>query len=284
MMIKSTAIVVVLMMTIAASIFSGCIQQPQQENKIQFNTGTLRLLIKDKPGDYTILHVNISLSTIQVHKAETNKTTQNQNTSSGGAFNVTTNGPYTANISEDIHFLGNASDGAEPYNYTWDFGDGNISNIQNSYYNYSTKGVYIVNLTVKDDNNMTAWAETIAYIDQEEYDNDSGWFTIVNESQTFDLLTLQNVTALLGEKNLTTGKYTQIRLTVESAIITINRSGVKEEHTLKVPSEKIKLIHPFTIVENETTVLILDFLVDKSIHETGNGKFMLKPTIKIIEG
>jgi glycosyltransferase involved in cell wall biosynthesis len=37
-----------------------------------------------------------------------------------------------------------------------------------------------------------------------------GWFTVVNTTQTFDLIALQNVTALLGSMNLSAGWYTQI--------------------------------------------------------------------------
>jgi hypothetical protein len=126
---------------------------------------------------------------------------------------------------------------------------------------------------------------TIATIGQEEEDDtESGWFTIINESQTFDLIALQNVTALLGEKTLSTGKYTQIRLTVESAVITINSSGEIMEENLQISSGKIKLIQPFTIVKNETTTLTLDFDIHESVHKTGNNKYMMKPTIKIIEG
>ena len=155
--------------------------------------------------------------------------------------------------------------------------------LQNPQHNYSKQGVYLVNFTVRDDTNATAWMQTTAIISKETQANQSGWITIINESQTFDLLALQNVTALLGEKNLTVGKYTQIRLTVASGNITINASGNIEEHTLIVPSDEIKLIHPFTISDNTTTVLILDFIVNQSIHQTGNGKFLLKPTIKIIQ-
>lgn len=283
MMKNNIAIIVVTSVIVGGSLLSGCVQQQQQGYETQIGSGTLRLYIKDKPGEYTILHVNITISQVQVHRAGIINETENQ-TSSGGAFNVSINGPYEADIGKNISFLGNATDGLEPYNWSWDFGDGNSSNLQNPYHNYSAQGIYLVNLTVSDNNNTTAWAQTIASIGQEEPDNESGWFSIVNESQTFDLIALQNVSALLGEQNLSAGKYTQIRLTVESANITINRSGVIEKHTLKIPSGKIKLIHPFMISENETTVLTLDFLVDKSIHETGNGKFMLKPTIKIIQG
>jgi hypothetical protein len=282
MMKNNIAITVLISILIGGSLLSGCMQQQQQGIETQLGSGTLRLLIKDKPGDYTILHVNITISEVLVHRVGILNETNNE-TLSGGAFNVSINDPYNADVGENISFLGNATDGQEPYNWSWDFGDGNISSLQNPSHNYSAQGIYVVNLTVTDQNNSTAWAQTNAYIDYEDDDNESGWLTIVNESQTFDLIALQNVSALLGEQNLTAGKYTQIRLTVESANITINRSGQREEQTLKIPSSKIKLIHPFTIVENETTVLTLDFLVDQSIHETGNGKFMLKPTIKIIQ-
>jgi hypothetical protein len=282
MMKNNIAITVVISILIGGSLLSGCMQQQQQGIETQLGSGTLRLLIKDKPGDYTILHVNITISEVQVHRVGILNETNNE-TLSGGAFNVSINGPYNADVGENISFLGNATDGQEPYNWSWDFGDGNISSLQNPSHNYSAQGIYVVNLTVTDQNNSTAWAQNNAYIDYEDDDNESGWLTIVNESQTFDLIALQNVSALLGEQNLTAGKYTQIRLTVESANITINRSGQREEQTLQIPSSKIKLIHPFTITKNETTVLTLDFLVDQSIHETGNGKFMLKPTIKIIQ-
>jgi hypothetical protein len=50
----------------------------------------------------------------------------------------------------------------------------------------------------------------------------AGWEMIVNESQTFDLISLQNVTDFFGSVNLSVGMYTQIRLMVESCVITIN--------------------------------------------------------------
>ena len=106
----------------------------------------------------------------------------------------------------------------------------------------------------------------------------AGWFTVVKQSKTFDLIAIQNVTEFLGDANLTAGKYTQIRLDIEKASVTIG--GV--DHDLKVPSEKLKLIHPFDIKENQTTTLVLDFDAQESIHAAGD-KYILKPTIKIIQ-
>jgi hypothetical protein len=107
----------------------------------------------------------------------------------------------------------------------------------------------------------------------------AGWIMVVNQSQTFDLIALQNVTDLLGSVNLSAGWYTQIRLYIESVVLTID--GV--EYDCKIPSNTIKLISPFNISANLTTTLILDFDVQESVHETGNGKYMFKPTIKIIQ-
>lgn len=114
--------------------------------------------------------------------------------------------------------------------------------------------------------------------------NESGvngsWITIVNESQTFDLIQLINVTDLFGTANLSAGWYTQIRLMVDQALVTID--GV--QYDLTIPSKNVKLIRPFRIQDNQTTVLTLDFDVHESVHETGNGKYIFRPTIKVIQG
>lgn len=103
------------------------------------------------------------------------------------------------------------------------------------------------------------------------------WYTIVNTSQTFDLINLKDGKDPLGSKNLIAGWYTQIRLNIANASAVINGT----EYVLKVPSKKIKIIRPFRVVTNQTLKLTLDFDVEESIHAQGN-KYILKPTIKII--
>jgi PKD repeat protein len=282
---KSIAIISLGLMIGCAIFLSGCTTNETGGAGV----GTIRLLITDKPADLDIIYANVTISMVQVYVASTSDDEVEEEIVTNGTtkegFTASANGKYEGNIGEDIEFFGSATDGEEPYiNWSWDFGDGTVSYEQNPIHNYSTAGVFAVNLTVTDNTSATAWESTFAKIGQEEDESDTGWYTIVNESQTFDLIALQDVTELLGEKNLTAGKYTQIRLTVESAVITLNESGTIVEHDLEIPSEKIKLIKPFTIVDNETTVLTLDFDVYKSIHETGSGKYMMKPTIKVIQG
>ncbi len=110
-------------------------------------------------------------------------------------------------------------------------------------------------------------------------DTNGSWITITNESQQFDLIQIQNATEFLGEANLSAGWYTQIRLYVEEALVTIDG----EQYDLKISSKNVKLIKPFLIQDNETLTLILDFDVQKSVHESKGGKYIMKPTIKVIQ-
>ena len=110
-----------------------------------------------------------------------------------------------------------------------------------------------------------------------EKGDDSGWHTVVEAPHTFELLALRDVRAFLGAAELATGKYTQIRLSVTEALATIDGT----EHQLKVPSDKLKLVSPFTVGAGQTTEVTLDFDATKSIHAASK-KYMMKPTIKVI--
>ena len=106
-----------------------------------------------------------------------------------------------------------------------------------------------------------------------------GWMKIIDDSQTFDLMELQDVTAEVGMVELSAGHYTQIRLYVDSALVTID----DVEHILKIPSGKIHLIYPFQIKANHTTTLTLDYDIQESMHQTGNGKYLMRPVVKILK-
>ena len=105
-----------------------------------------------------------------------------------------------------------------------------------------------------------------------------------DNGEVFNLIELkyEEIVELLSEVEPDQGKYTQIRLFVIDASVDIEsgESGVPVE----IPSNLqtgIKLIHPFEIIEGETTELTIDFDAEKSIIKTGNGNYKLKPTIKV---
>jgi hypothetical protein len=128
----------------------------------------------------------------------------------------------------------------------------------------------------------------------------SGWRTVATPMKTYNLLKLINgVTEVLGDNELEAGSYNQIRLiigkTPESennikgephpyANYVVFEDGLEEP--LKIPSgynTGIKLVHNFEVEEDSFVELLLDFEACKSVVETGSGKYLLKPTIKVIE-
>jgi len=60
-------------------------------------------------------------------------------------------GPYSGCTSENIQFLGSASGGCPSYIYSWDFGDGGTSDLQNPIHKYMNEGSFTITLTVTDD-------------------------------------------------------------------------------------------------------------------------------------
>ena len=128
----------------------------------------------------------------------------------------------------------------------------------------------------------------------------SGWKTVATPMKTYNLLKLVNgVTEILGEDELEAGTYQQIRMIIgKTAESENNING--EPHPdanyvvlndgsyvhLKIPSgyqTGVKLVHTFEVEEGSFVELVLDFEACKSVAETGSGKYILKPTIKVIE-
>jgi hypothetical protein len=109
-----------------------------------------------------------------------------------------------------------------------------------------------------------------------------GWLVVNDVPAYYDLLLLTNGTSVvLGDEFLAPGLYTQIRLILGPDNYVYD-NGVKYE--LVVPSGMqtgLKLVHQFEIEPNNLYELYLDFNVDKSIHVTGSGKYMLKPTVRL---
>jgi hypothetical protein len=106
----------------------------------------------------------------------------------------------------------------------------------------------------------------------------AGWTVVVSQAQTVDLMKLTNVSEVIGQKTMESGKYTQIRLKIDSGTITVDGT----EHTLDVPSGVLRLNRGFVLIPNETLELTLDFNVEKSVIRTGADQYRLKPVIAVI--
>jgi hypothetical protein len=141
-------------------------------------------------------------------------------------------------------------------------------------------GKLVLHMTDKPGLNIESAVVTISKV-QVHVDmgnNESGWYTVVEGPKTFDLVQIKDVKAYLGEANLSVGIYTQIRLDVDSAVVTINGT----EYNLTIPSKTVKMVRSFEIKEGETITLTLDFDAQESIHEDGANKYIMRPTIQVL--
>jgi len=125
----------------------------------------------------------------------------------------------------------------------------------------------------------------------------SGWMVVASPHKTYDLLALQNgITAELGEANISTGKYTQMRLVLGniedngtnilgnphpySQYVVFNDGS--DIAPLDTPSNVIKQNHNFDVLADSKLVLTIDFDANKSITDTGSGKYILKPVLGLV--
>lgn len=106
-----------------------------------------------------------------------------------------------------------------------------------------------------------------------------GWVTISTSSKIYDLLQLKQsgVATLIADANLNAGTYDQIRLTIKKVEVT-TANGTQEA---KLPSNSLKIIGNLTVLAGQTSSALLDFLADKSLHITGNGKFIFAPVVRL---
>ncbi len=103
-------------------------------------------------------------------------------------------------------------------------------------------------------------------------------YTISNTPQQYDLLTLQNgVTAALGTTTIPVGNYTQLRMVVDSARLTLSGGltfvGGSASTTVMVPSGaqtgiKINFQGPVNVTPGQT-ILVVDFDAAANFHLTG---------------
>ena len=114
------------------------------------------------------------------------------------------------------------------------------------------------------------------------------WINIpITGENPFDLLELKEkgVDLLLGWAEVPAGKYTQIRMTIEQVEIIFEGAteaeGDDETKIAKLPSGNLKFVRPFNVVDGETTIILLDFIADKSVTITGQGNVIFKPVIKL---
>jgi len=116
--------------------------------------------------------------------------------------------------------------------------------------------------------------------EQEQGAGTGKWITInidANEA-TFDLLDIVGVEQFLGTSEVAAGKYTQVRLVVDTIQVAL---GDGELQDATVSSNELKIVRSFDITAGETTTILLDFDADRMVTVTGASNIKVKPVIKL---
>lgn len=109
-------------------------------------------------------------------------------------------------------------------------------------------------------------------------ETDGGWVTLFENATGADVDLLSangSRAAFLGEETLEAGRYGQIRVHVLEAY------GVRdgERVDFRVPSGTLKVVRSFEVEAGMETRIVLDFDLDRSLKETGNGDWIMTPVV-----
>jgi len=92
----------------------------------------------------------------------------------------------------------------------------------------------------------------------------------------------ESIKKLLGETMLEPGRYTQIRLSVVKASITVKEGSTEKSFDLEILGKnRLKIVREFQVLENGETEIVLDFDAERSVIRTGKDEYKLRPTIKL---
>ena len=115
---------------------------------------------------------------------------------------------------------------------------------------------------------------------------DDGWQSLQSvKAGVYDLLKLVNDDdTLLADANIPSGRIHQLRLILgtENYVKVQGTTGMIKLETPSAQQSGLKLNIQMDVQDGILYTILLDFDVSKSIVKTGNGKYMLKPTIRTI--
>jgi hypothetical protein len=153
---------------------------------------------------------------------------------------------------------------------------------------------------IKDSPYSDAKALLVTFSDVTAHRSGEGGFTKIPFgeagalSRTCDLKKLVDAQDVLGVGSLTEGHYTQVRLVVSSATLYFEEASTGpacattipvpggRSASVEIPSGEVRLNREFDVTSTGATTMLIDFDGDKSVHETGNGRFRMTPVIGVV--
>ncbi len=105
------------------------------------------------------------------------------------------------------------------------------------------------------------------------------WVTLSSDPQMYSLLALKSNGSikLFAKADIAPGTYNKIRVTLGDTTVHTKANG---DVVAILPASQIVMNADIVVKENENTHIKLDFLADKSLHATSDGKFVFAPVVK----
>lgn len=146
---------------------------------------------------------------------------------------------------------------------------------------YAEVNIEIHQVLVKENDGDDDGLDETEDMDEEELE-DEGWKVVFNDTITVNLLDYQNGATLdLGEVELETGRYNQVRLVLgDENNVVLNNGNTFQLNTPSGQTSGYKLLVQADIEEDQVYDLVIDFDASRSIVVTGNGSYILKPVLK----
>ena len=161
----------------------------------------------------------------------------------------------------------------------------------------SENGMLTINMT--DSPFSDAKAVLVTFNQVQVHSSGGTWVTLPFAgnagSRTCDLKKLTNgAQDALGTGQLPAGHYTMVRLVVSQSTLYFDNptagpacspniaEPAGSSAPLTIPSGEIKLNREFDLAKTKATTMLLDFDGDRSINQTGNGKYMMNPVVGIV--
>jgi len=164
----------------------------------------------------------------------------------------------------------------------------------------SPSGSGRLSLMIKDSPYSDAKALLVTFSEVTAHRDGEGGFTklpfgdTTAISRTCDLKKLVDRQDLLGVGTLPQGHYTQVRLVVSNATLYFDNASdgpacattiaapAGRSANLEIPSGEVKLNREFDVADTGATTMLIDFDGDRSVVETGNGRFRMTPVIGVV--
>jgi hypothetical protein len=102
-------------------------------------------------------------------------------------------------------------------------------------------------------------------------------FSVDMDNKQFDLLQLKKsgVPGFIGKIELDAGTYPELQMIISD--VKVDKGG--GDMTAKMPLKIMNMVGDIVIVPGQDSVVVIDFLADKSMHLTGQGRMIFAPVV-----